>query len=144
MKVKAIPAGYHTVTPYLTVTGAADLIEFLKQAFTAREKERFTRPDGAIGHAEVIIGDSVIMLGEPKGECGPMGGALYLYVEDVDAVYQSALAAGASSGMAPADQFWGDRTATVNDRFGNIWHLATRVEDVSFEELQRRMAAMAG
>ncbi len=144
MKTNTIPAGYHTVTPYLTVTGAADLIEFLKQAFAASEKERFTQPDGTIGHAEVIVGDSVIMLGEPKGECKPMGGAFYLYVEEVDRVYQRALTAGASSAMAPANQFWGDRTATVHDRFGNIWHLATRVEEVSGEELQQRIAAMAG
>ncbi|OQX20350.1 MAG: glyoxalase [Desulfobulbaceae bacterium A2] len=145
MSVQTIPAGYHTVTPYLTIAGAAELIEFLKQAFQAREKERFMRPDGCIGHAEVIIGDSVIMLGEPKGgECGPMPGALYLYVEDVDSMYQRALNAGASSDLAPTDQFWGDRTATVHDRFGNIWHLATRVEEVSHEELQRRLAALAG
>jgi PhnB protein len=144
MKVNAIPAGYHTVTPYLTVNGAADLIEFLKQAFAAREKERITQPDGTIGHAEVIVGDSVIMMGEPKGECKPMAGAFYLYVEDVDAVHTRALTAGASSAMTPADQFWGDRTATVHDRFGNIWHLATRVEEVSKEDLQQRMAAMAG
>jgi PhnB protein len=144
MKVKTIPAGYHTVTPYLTVLGAAELIEFLKEAFAAREKERFTQPDGTIGHAEVIVGDSVIMLGEPKQDCKPMAGAFYLYVEEVDAVYQRALAAGATSTMAPADQFWGDRTATVHDRFGNIWHVATRVEKVSSEELERCIAAMAG
>lgn len=144
MKVNTIPAGYHTVTPYLTIAGAADLIEFLKQAFAAREKECITLPDGTIGHAEVIVGDSVIMLGEPKAECKPMGGAFYLYVEEVDAVYQRALAAGASSAMAPANQFWGDRMATVHDRFGNIWHISTRIEEVSSEELQRRIAAMAG
>jgi len=144
MKVNTIPAGYHTITPYLTVADAADLIEFLKQAFAAREKERITQPDGTIGHAEVIVGDSVIMLGEPQGECKPMGAAFYLYMEEVDTVYQRALAAGASSAMAPTDQFWGDRMATVHDRFGNIWHLATRVEEVSPEELQRRIAAMAG
>lgn len=144
MKTTTIPAGYHTITPYLTVAGAAGLIEFLKQAFAAREKERFTQPDGTIGHAEVIVGDSVIMLGEPKGDCKAMGGAFYLYTQEVDTVYQRALAAGASSAMAPADQFWGDRTATVHDQFGNIWHLATRLEEVSPEELERRLAAMAG
>lgn len=144
MKANSIPTGYHTVTPYLTVAGAADLIEFLKQAFAAREKERITQPDGTIGHAEVIIGNSVIMLGEPKAECKPMSGSFYLYVEEVDGVYQRALTAGASSAMAPANQFWGDRMATVNDRFGNIWHVATRIEQVSTEELQRRIAAMAG
>ncbi len=144
MKTTTIPSGYNTVTAYLTVSGAADLIEFLKQAFAAREKERFTQPDGTIGHAEVIVGDSVIMLGEPKKDCKPMPGALYLYLDEVDGVYQRAIAAGATSAMAPADQFWGDRTATVHDRFGNIWHLATRVEDVSHEELERRIAEMAG
>jgi PhnB protein len=144
MKTNTIPTGYHTVTPYLTISGAADLIEFLKQAFAAREKERITQADGTISHAEVIVGDSVIMLGEPKGACKPMGGAFYLYVEEVDAVYLRALAAGADSAMAPADQFWGDRTATVHDRFGNIWHLATRVEEVSHQELERRITAMAG
>ncbi len=143
MKTSAIPAGYHTVTPYLTVQGTADLIEFLKKAFAAREKERFTLPDGSIGHAEVIIGDSVIMLGEPKEKCQPMPAAFYLYVDEVDAIYKQALAAGATSTMEPANQFWGDRAAAVNDRFGNIWHIATRIEDVPLEEIERRMAAMA-
>ncbi|MBU1567146.1 MAG: VOC family protein [Proteobacteria bacterium] len=144
MKSNTIPAGYHTVTPYLTVLCATDLIEFLKQAFEAREKERFTQPDGTIGHAEVIVGDSVIMLGEPKNDCKPMAGAFYLYVDEVDAIYQRALTAGATSAMEPTNQFWGDRTATVHDRFGNIWHVATRFDDVSHEELERRIAAMAG
>ena len=141
MSVKPIPEGYHTVTPYLLVAGAAELIEFLKTAFHACEKERIMTPDGAIGHAEVIIGNSVIMLADPKGECGPMPGAFYLYLEDMDAVYKRALEAGATSTMEPADQFWGDRLAAVKDRFGNIWNLATHVEDVSAEEMQRRMAA---
>jgi PhnB protein len=141
MKVKPIPEGYHTVTPYLTVPGAADLIEFLEKAFHAREKERILNPDGSVGHAEVIIGDSVVMLSDPKGECGPMTAALYLYVDGVDAVYKRALEAGATSMMSPTDQFWGDRLGSVSDRFGNVWHMATRIEDVSAEELQRRMAA---
>lgn len=144
MTASTLPQGYHTVTPYLAVTGAADCIEFLKQAFDAREKERMLRPDGAIGHAEVIIGDSVIMLGEPKGgDCRPMPGMLFLYVSDVDATYARAIAAGATSQMEPADQFWGDRLAVVRDRFGNVWDIATRVEEVSTEELQRRMAELA-
>ena len=143
MKATTIPAGYHTVTSYLIVQGAAELIEFLKQAFAAHEKERFTQPDGTIGHAEVTIGDSVIMLGEPKKDCRPMPAAFYLYVDEVDAIHQRALATGATSAMEPVNQFWGDRTATVNDRFGNIWHLATRIEDVSQEEIGRRIAAMA-
>jgi PhnB protein len=142
MSVKPIPAGYHTVTPFLTVAGAVELIEFLKQAFDAREKERVMMPNGALAHAEVILGDSIIMLGEPMGgDCVPMPGSFYLYVADMDAAYQRALEAGATSTMAPADMFWGDRLAAVKDRFGNIWNLATHVEDVSAEELQRRMAA---
>jgi PhnB protein len=140
MTTKALPAGYLTVTPYLTVQGAAELIEFLKQAFGAQEKERFLRPDGRVGHAEVWIGDSLIMLGEPKG-CDPMPGSFYLYLDDVDAVYQQALATGATSAMEPTDQFWGDRQGGVRDRFGNLWWLATRVEEVDAEELMRRMAA---
>lgn len=140
MKSNAIPTGYHTVTPYLTVNGAGEFIEFLKAAFSAREKERFSHADGTIGHAEVMIGDSVIMLGEPAGDCRPMAGTFYLYLGDVDAMYQQALTAGASSTAGPTDQFWGDRTATVHDRFGNIWHLATRIENISLEEVQRRMA----
>ena len=138
MKTTKIPAGYHAVTSYLTVQGAADLIDF-----AAREKERFTQPDGTIGHAEVAIGDSVIMLGEPKKDCQPMPAAFYLYVDEVDTIYQRALTAGATSAMEPANQFWGDRIATVNDRFGNIWHIATRIEDVSQEEIERRITAMA-
>lgn len=140
MTSKAIPSGYHTITPYLTVTGADSFITFLKRAFAAREKERFCHPDGSIGHAEMIVGDSVIMLSQATSDCPPVGGAFYLYLEDVDAVYRQALAVGARSTAAPADQFWGDRTATVHDDFGNIWHLATRVENVSLEELQRRAA----
>jgi PhnB protein len=144
MKNTTIPSGYHTITPYLTILGAADLMGFLKRAFAAREKECFTQPDGTIGHAEMIIGDSIIMLGEPKKDCKPMAGSFYLYVDKVDAVYQQALTAGATSAMEPANQFWGDRIATVHDRFGNIWHVATRIEDVSHEELKRRIAAMEG
>jgi len=140
MTVTTVPAGYHTVTPYLAAHGAAELIEFLQQAFGAREKERLLGPDGKIGHAELWIGDSLIMLGEPK-ECDPMPGSFYLYLDDVDAVYQQALATGATSVMEPADQFWGDRQGGVRDRFGNLWWLATRIEDVDAEELMRRMAA---
>ena len=143
MSVKTIPEGYHTVTPFLTVKGAAALIEFMEKVFDARVKERILTPDGAIAHAEVKIGDSVIMLGEPMGDnCKEMPGALYLYLDDADATYKRAMGAGATSMMEPTDQFWGDRQGTVRDRFGNIWHMATRVEDVPAEELQRRMAAL--
>lgn len=140
MSVKTIPEGYHTVTPFLTIPGAAELIDFLKTAFHAHEKERISMPDGSLAHAEVWIGNSIIMLGEPTGECVTMPGAFFLYVDDMESAYKRALEAGATSTMEPADQFWGDRLAAVKDRFGNIWNLATHVEDVSEEELQRRMA----
>src|SRR5919106_3734839 len=104
MAVKPIPEGYHTVTPYLTVQGAAKLIEFLKQAFEAQETERITQPDGTIGHAEVRLGDSVVMLADSGGERQPMPSGIYLYVTDTDAIYQRALQAGATSIMEPADQ----------------------------------------
>lgn len=143
MTVKAIPDGYHSVTPYLVVPGVAQLLDFLTQAFEAQEVHPpMTRPDGAIMHAEVRVGDSVIMMGEPMGECPPMPGSLYVYANDADAVYQRALQAGATSLMEPADQFWGDRTAGVQDPVGNRWWIATHKEDVSPEELAQRAAAL--
>jgi PhnB protein len=114
MAVKPIPEGYHTVTPYLTVQGAAKLIKFLKQAFEAQETERITQPNGTIGHAEVRIGDSVVMMTDSAGERKPMPSAMYLYVHDTDATYKRALQAGATSMMEPADQFYGDRGAPAN------------------------------
>lgn len=137
------PAGYHTVTPFLTVPGAEDLIEFLKQAFDATETCRIPAPDGSIGHAELRIGDSLVMIKDTSGDCGTITGAFYLYVSDADAVYRQALAAGGESLMAPTLQFWGDRQAGVKDRFGTYWFIATRVEEVSPEELTQRMAALA-
>lgn len=141
-QVKPIPDGYHSVTPYLMVEGVADLIDFLKEAFEAVETERLPGPDGKVGHAEVRIGDSVLMMGEGD-RYGLMPAAIYLYVEDVDACYTRALAAGATSLMEPADQFYGDRSGGVKDPFGNLWFVATRKEDVSPEELARRVEARA-
>ena len=141
MTGKHIPNGYHTVTPYLMVREVARLIAFLEQAFGAKESERLRRPDGTIMHAEVRIGDSVVMMGEASNESEPRPGSLYLYVEDTDAVYQRALAAGATSIMEPADQFYGDRNAGVKDPAGNYWWIATHQEDVSPEELQGRAEA---
>jgi len=141
MAVKPIPDGYHTITPYLTVQGVPKLLDFLKQAFAAQEIERMMRPDGTVGHAEVRIGDSVVMMGEAGGEWQPMPGALYLYVNDVDAVYKRALQAGAISTMEPMDQFYGDRSAGVKDPSGNQWWIATHKEDVPPEELKRRAEA---
>ena len=141
MAVKPIPDGYHTVTPYLTVEGVAKLIDFVKHAFGATEVERMARPDGTIGHAEVRIGDSIIMMGEATAQWKPMPGTIYLYVDDTDTTYKRALQAGATSLMAPADQFYGDRNAGVKDASGNVWWIATHKEDVSREELTKRMKA---
>ena len=141
MAVKPIPDGYHTITPYLVVQGAPKLIDFLQQAFEAQETERITQPDGTIGHAEVRIGDSVVMMAEARGEWKPMPSAMYLYVNDTDAVYQRALQAGAISTMEPANQFYGDRSAGVRDPSGNQWWIATHQEDVPPNELKKRAEA---
>jgi len=141
MAVKPIPDGYHSVTPYLTIPGVAKLLDFLKQAFEAQELHRMPRPDGAIMHAEVRIGDSRLMMGEPMGNAQPMFGSLYLYVHDVDAVYKRALQAGATSTSEPADQFYGDRSAGIKDPVGNQWWVATHKEDVPPEEIVRRAEA---
>ena len=116
--VKSIPDGYHTVTPYLLVQGADMLIDFVKKAFDAKETVRMSMPDGAIGHAEFRLGDSVIMLSEAQGgEYKPMPTGIYLYVENCDATYKRALEAGATSIMQPSDQFYGDRSASIKDKF---------------------------
>jgi uncharacterized glyoxalase superfamily protein PhnB len=141
MAVKPIPEGFHAVTPYFIVTGAAKLIDFTKQAFGAQEIERMAMPDGTIMHAEVKIGDSIIMLGDAGGQWGPMPASVYLYVNDTDAVYKRALQAGATSLMEPADQFYGDRNAGVKDPTGNMWWIATHKEDVAPDELRRRSEA---
>jgi PhnB protein len=138
MAVKPRPDGYHSITPYLVVDGAADVIEFLKQAFDARELMRFAAPAGRIGHAELRIGDSVVMLGDAHGEHRPMQAMLHVYVDDADATYQRALSAGATSVQAPTNQFYGDRSGGVKDPCGNLWWIATRVEDVPPDELKRR------
>src|SRR5215472_5296502 len=127
MAVNAIPDGYHSVTPTLVVKGAAKLIEFMKQAFGAEEAFRMPSPTGEIMHAEVKIGDSVVMLNDAMRQT-PTSSALFLYVTDVDRTYQQALKAGATSLSEPANMFWGDRLAHVKDQFGNQWMLATHVE----------------
>jgi PhnB protein len=138
MAVKPIPDGYHAVTPYLTVPGVAKVIEFLKKTFGATSAECHTTPDGRIMHAEVRIGDSVVMLGEPPTPDAARPANLYVYVPDVDATYKRAVAAGGKTVMEPANQFYGDRHAGVLDSAGNQWWIATRVEEVSPEELDRR------
>jgi uncharacterized glyoxalase superfamily protein PhnB len=141
MAVKPIPEGYHTVTPYLVVEGAAKLIDFLKQAFDAQETFRMPKPDGTIMHAEVKIGDSMVMIGEGSEPWKPMPSVLHLYVNDADAVYKRALQAGATSTMEPKDQFYGDRHGGVKDPAGNMWWIATHKEDVPPEELKKRAEA---
>ena len=145
MAVRAKPEGYHTVTPYLIVNGATGLVEFLKKAFGATERGIMGPPGGPIMHGEVQIGDSIIMLSDGAGtaESQPTRSMIHLYVDDVDAMYKRAIAAGAQSQRMPENQFYGDRSAGVVDAFGNQWWLATHVEDVSEEEMEKRMAAQA-
>ena len=140
--VKAIPEGYHAITPYLVLQDAAKFIDFAKQAFSAQERMRMPGPDGKIGHAEMQIGDSVLMLSDASAEFPAMPAMIHLYVSDADAMYKQALQAGASSVREPADQFYGDRSAGIKDAFGNQWYLATHVEDVPPEEMEKRMASM--
>ncbi len=136
-----IPDGYHTITPYLTVNDAAKLIDFVKAAFGANVLHAMTNDEGNIRHAEAQIGDSRVMIAQAFDEWKPRPSTLYLYVDDTDETYKRAIAAGAKSLMEPADQFYGDRNGGVEDAFGNWWWIATRIEDVSDEELQRRAAA---
>jgi PhnB protein len=148
-KVKPIPDGYNGVTPYLIVDGAAQAIEFYKRAFGAVETFRMDGPQGKVGHAELKIGDSHVMLADEHPEMnarGPktVGGSpisLVLYVEDVDAVVNRAVEAGAKLTRPVANQFYGDRTGGVEDPFGHAWYVATHVEDVSSEEMKKRAAA---
>jgi len=146
MAVKPIPEGYHSVTPYLIIKGAADAIEFYKKAFGATELFRFPAPDGKIGHAEIKIGDSPIMLADEFAEMGykgpqALGGSpvsLMIYLEDVDSVFNRAVEAGATVKEAVQDKFYGDRTGTLTDPFGHVWHVSTHKEDVSMEEMEAR------
>ena len=153
MTVKPIPEGYHSVTPYLIIEGAADAIEFYKQAFGATELFRFPTPDGKIGHAEIKIGDSPVMLADAypdMGYNGPksLGGSpvsLMIYVEDVDTIFNRAVDAGATVKEALSDKFYGDRLGSLIDPFGHVWHVSTHKEDVSLEEMEERAkAASAG
>lgn len=141
MAVKAIPDEYNRVQPYLVVNGAAGVIEFMKATFGAQEKGRMPGPNGTIGHAEMLIGDSVVMLGDAGPENPPMPATMVVYVEDCDATYKKALAAGGTSERAPEDMFYGDRSAGVLDAAGNRWWIHTHIEDVTPEEMQERMAA---
>ncbi len=145
-KVKPIPDGYHGATPYLVVNGAAAAIEFYKKAFGAAELMRLNGPGEKIGHAEVKIGEAIIMLADEYpdwGFLGPksLGGtpvSIMIYVEDVDKVFDQAVAAGAKAVKPVKDEFYGDRTGRLEDPFGHAWHISTHKEDVSLEEMQKR------
>ena len=155
MATQPIPEGYHTVTPYLAVDDAAQAIEYYKKAFGAKERVRMDAPGGKIGHAELEVGDSLVMLADqfpqsstkPPKELGGTSASIFMYVEDVDAVVKRAVDAGATVTMEVADQFWGDRFGSVTDPFGHSWSIATHVEDVPPAEMAERakeaMAAMS-
>jgi PhnB protein len=146
-KVKPIPEGYHTATPYLILSDAAKAIEFYKRAFGAAELMRFPAPGGKIGHAEIKIGDSQIMLADEHPDMGyksptSLGGSpvsIMLYVNDVDATAAQAVSAGARVTKPVQDQFYGDRSGTFTDPFGHVWHISTHKEDVAPDEMDRRM-----
>lgn len=150
-KVKPIPDGYHNVTPYLVIKGAAAAIDFYKQALGAVEVMRMPQPDGRVGHAELKFGDSFVMLADEFPEMNIVGPktlgntsvALLLYVDDVDKTVERAVSLGATIKKPVADQFYGDRTGTIEDPYGHKWTLAVHTEDVSPEEMERRMAAQA-
>lgn len=148
-KVKSVPDGYHNITPYLVIKGAAAAIDFYKKAFGAVEVMRMPQPDGRVGHAELKFGDSFVMLADEFPEMNIVGPqtlgnspvGILLYVDDVDAVFNRAISLGATVNKPLADQFYGDRNGTVIDPFGHKWTIATHKEDVSMEEMERRMAA---
>lgn len=139
--VKPIPDGYHTVTPYLIVEDATGIIGFLERAFGATLLHRSLTPDGRVMHAEVQLGDSRVMLGESNDEWPPRPAMIHLYLEDVDAVYRRAVAAGGRTIREPETMFYGDRSGGVADAAGNQWWIATRVEDVAPEEIARRQSS---
>ncbi len=141
MPVKPVPETFHTITPYLVVPDARTLLEFVQKAFDARPVHVMHGPNGTVGHADVVIGDSHVMMGTARPGSPAMPATLYLYVPDCDAAYARALGAGAVSISEPATQFYGDRHGAVSDSNGNQWWLATHVEDVSPEELEKRAAA---
>ena len=150
MAVKPVPEGYHNVTPYLVIKGANEAIDYYKRVFGATERMRMDAPGGKIGHAELEIGDSVVMLADEFPEMGhrspkTLGGSpvsLVLYVEKVDEVWKRALEAGANQIRPLENQFYGDRMGTLEDPFGHVWSLATHIEDVSPEEMARRSEEM--
>jgi len=141
-KVNPIPEGFHTITPYFIVNDGNKFIGFLKEAFNAVENHRTVTPDGRIMHAQLKIGDSFVMMGESTGEWKPMPCTIYMYVPDVDSVYNKALNGGAKKLREPANEFYGDRICGIEDTWGNQWWISTHVEDVSPEEMKKREEEM--
>jgi len=149
-KTSYLPQGYHNVTPYLIIDGAAAALDFYRTAFGAQEVMRMPSPDGRIGHAEILVGTSHVMLADEHPDMGYRGPQAYggtpvslmVYVPDVDATFAKAISAGATELRAIANQFYGDRSGTLQDPFGHVWTISTHVEDVSPEEIERRLAAM--
>jgi PhnB protein len=152
MAVKPIPENYPTVTPYLSIKGAAEAIEFYRKAFGATERLRIDAPEGKVGHAELTIGNALIMLADEFPDMDfrspeSLGGSpvvIHLYVEDVDAFCNRAVTAGAKLTRAVRDEFYGDRSGQLRDPYGHVWSIATHKEDVSLEEIKKRAAAMYG
>ena len=144
MATQPIPAGFHTITPYLMVTQGARFIEFMQAAFGAEIKHVSKSPDGLIMHASLLIGDSMLMLSDARGNWQPQAASFYLYVPNVDESYRRAKSAGAETVNEPRDEFYGDRMAGVKDFLGNTWWIATHVEDVSEEELRIRQQKLFG
>jgi PhnB protein len=156
MAVQPVPEGYHTITPYLAVDDASAAIDFYQRALGAKERVRMAGPGDSVMHAELEIGDSLVMLSDPFPQASTktpkeLGGTsvnIFVYVEDIDALYNQAIDAGATSLMEPDDMFWGDRFGSVQDPFGHTWTIATHIEDVEPEEMEKRsqefFAAMAG
>jgi len=141
MPAKPIPDGHSAVSPYLVVNGAARLLDFLKKTFEAQEVMRLDGPDGKLGHAEVRIGDSIIMMGDAGPEHSPTSSLIHVYVPDVDATFRRAVQAGGTVSREVADMFYGDRAGEVKDGLGNRWHISTHKEDLSAAEIGKRAAA---
>ena len=143
MTVNAVPEGYHTITPYLIVQDANALVDFIRRAFGAKDVHVMRGPKGEIAHADLLVGDSHVMLGQAHGPWPAMPTSIYVYMPDCDAVYRKGLEAGGTSVQEPTTQFYGDRHGAVKDPSGNIWWIATHVEDVPPQELEKRAADAA-
>jgi PhnB protein len=143
MAVKAIPDGYHSITPSLVARDAAKLVTFMNEAFGAKERMRMPTPDGKIAHTELEIGDSVVMLSDATNEFPAQAGSLHLYVDNVDAVWDRAIKAGGKQQRPVQNQFYGDRSGVLIDPAGNQWNISQHVEDVSDDEMAKRMKSMA-